>query len=348
MYNFSSDYLEGCHPSILKKLAEINEEQTPGYGQDPYCEKAADEIRRAFSCPEADVHFLMGGTQANAVVIGAALRPYEGVLCPSTGHINVHETGAVEAGGHKVLPLDTKDGKINSAQVSVAVALQGDDEHIVKPGMVYISQSTEMGTIYSLIELKDLYYTCRQNGLLLYVDGARLGCALCAPVGDVKPEDIARYSDVFTVGGTKQGALFGEAVVINNPALKKDFRYMMKRSGAMLAKGRLLGVQFLELMKDDLYFKLGRNAVDSAMRIRAALMENGIPMLVDSPTNQIFPILTDEQLETLEEEFLFSTWERLDELHTVIRLCTSWCTKAEAVDQLVAAIGRLAKPGEDA
>ena len=341
MFNFSSDYLEGCHPSILKKLAETNLEQTPGYGEDPYCAEAAAEIRHVFSCPEADVHFLVGGTQANTVVISSILRPYEGVLCASTGHINVHETGAIEATGHKVLSLPSREGKITSSQISVAVALQADDEHVVKPGMVYISQSTELGTIYNLTELKDLSITCQKNGLYLYVDGARLGSAFCAPVGDVKPSSLAQYADVFTVGGTKQGALFGEAVVICNPALKPRFRYMMKRAGALLAKGRLLGIQFAELMRGGLYFSLAQHAVDQAMRIRAALMARQIPLLVDSPTNQLFPILSDTQLEALEDEFLFSVWERVDELHTAVRICTSWCTTDEAVDAMIAAIEKL-------
>ena len=341
MINLSSDYLEGCHPSILKKLMEINEEADSGYGTDPYCKEAAEQVRSVFSCPDADVHFLVGGTQANAVVISSVLRPYEGVLCASTGHINVHETGAVEATGHKVLPLPSRNGTISSAQISVAMALQADDEHVVRPGMVYISLSTELGTLYKLTELKDLYITCHQMGLYLYIDGARLGYALCSPVCDLTPADIARYSDVFTVGGTKQGALFGEAVVITNPALKKNFRYMMKRSGALLAKGRLLGVQFLELLKDNLYFDLAEKAVQSAMRIREALLECHIPLFVDSPTNQLFIILTDEQLEQLEENFIVSTWERVDEMHTVIRICTSWCTPESSVNAFIAAIRSL-------
>ncbi len=341
MINLSSDYLEGCHPSILQKLAEINDRQLPGYGQDPCCEEAAADIRRVFECPDADVHFLVGGTQANAVVISSILRPYEGVLCASTGHINVHETGAIEATGHKVLPLSEKDGRISSAQISVAVALQGDDEHTVRPGMVYISQSTELGTVYNLTELKDLSMTCRQNGIYLYVDGARLGYALASPVNELERGDLAKYADVFTVGGTKQGALFGEAVVIVNPELKRNFRYMMKRSGALLAKGRLIGVQFSALLKDDLYFTLAKRAVDQAMRIREALLAKNLPMLVDSPTNQLFPILDDEQLEALEENFIFSPWERVDEAHTAVRVCTSWCTPEEHVAALIAAIGKL-------
>lgn len=341
MIDFNSDYLEGCHPSILKAMEQTNLEQTCGYGLDPYCAQAVDMIRNTFACPEADVHFAVGGTQANTIVISSILRPYEGVLCAQTGHINVHETGAIEGTGHKVLGLEAKDGKITSAQISVAVALQGDDEHIVKPGMVYISMSTELGTIYNLTELKDIYMTCRQNGLYLFIDGARLGYALSSPVNDLNISDIASCCDVFTVGGTKQGALFGEAIVINNPDLKKDFRYMIKRQGGMLAKGRLLGIQFIELMKDGLYFTLAKQAVDRAMKIRTVLLEKNIPLYVDAPTNQLFPIFSDEQLEAMEDDFAFSNWERVDEAHTAVRICTSWATPEESVDALIKSIQAL-------
>ena len=341
MISFTSDYLEGCHPEILRRLQETNLEQTPGYGMDDYCRQAADRIRKAFDCPDADVHFVTGGTQANRIVIESALKPYEGVLCAHTGHINVHETGAVEATGHKVLAQPGKDGRITSAQVNVAVALQADDEHVVRPGMVYISHPTELGTIYNHTELTDLYMTCRQNGLYLFVDGARLGEAFASPINDVTPADLAKNCDVFTVGGTKMGALFGEAIVILNPALKKDFRYLMKRTGGMLAKGRLLGLQFDTLMKDDLYFQIGEKTVAQAMKIRRALLEKEIPMLVNSPTNQLFPVLTDEQLEKLEDQFEFSMWERVDETRTAVRICTSFATPEENVDALIEAIRAL-------
>ncbi len=341
MILFSCDYQEGCHPSILQKLTETNMEQTVGYGMDDYCQQAASMIRKRFQCENAAVHFLVGGTQANATVIDSILRPYEGVLCAHTGHINVHETGAIEATGHKVLALPGKEGRITSAQISVAVALQADDEHTVRPGMVYISLSTEVGTLYNLAQLHDIYETCKNLGLYLYVDGARLGCALKSPVNDIQPEDLAANCDAFTIGGTKNGALFGEAVVLVNPALQPRFRYMMKQHGGMLAKGRLLGLQFMALMENDLYFTLGAHAVNEAMRIRTALREKQIPMAVDSPTNQLFPIFTDEQLEKLEDDFTFSTWERIDEKSTAVRICTSWATKAEDVDQLIAAIKAL-------
>ena len=342
MIRLNCDYLEGCHPSILEKLQETNLVQTPGYGTDDYCKEAADAIRSAFSCPDSAVHFLVGGTQANMTIIAAALRPYEGVLCADTGHINVHETGAIESTGHKCLALPNRDGRITASQVTVATATQADDEHMVKPGMVYISMSTEVGTVYNLSQLKDLYLTCRQLGLYLFIDGARLGYGLAAPTGDLTPADIAKYCDVFTVGGTKMGALFGEAVVINNPELNVRFRYMIKQKGGMLAKGRLLGLQFSALMKDGLYFQLGKKAVDQAMRIRTALLENGFTFRVDSPTNQLFPIFTDEQWEKIEElGFKLEFNGRLDEDHVVLRVCTSWCTPDEYVDKFIDALKEL-------
>ena len=339
MIRLNCDYLEGCHPSILEKLTATNLEQTPGYGMDHHCKEAADMICSAFSCKESAVHFLVGGTQANMTVIAAALRPYEGVLCAETGHINVHETGAIESTGHKCLALPHQNGLISGSQVAVAAATQADDEHTVRPGMVYISMSTEVGTVYNRSQLKDLYYTCRQLGLYLFIDGARLGYGLAAPTGDLTAADIAKFSDVFTVGGTKMGALFGEAVVINNPELNVRFRYMMKQKGAMLAKGRLLGLQFSALMENGLYFELGKRAVAQAMRIRTALMEAGFAFDVDSPTNQLFPIFTNEQWEKIEElGFKLEFIGRQDEEHVVLRVCTSWCTPDEYVDQFIAAL----------
>ncbi|MGN0794476.1 MAG: threonine aldolase family protein [Aristaeellaceae bacterium] len=342
MIRLNCDYLEGCHPSILKKLNETNLLQTPGYGTDDFCKEAADAIRAAFSCPDAAVHFLVGGTQANMTVISSILRPYEGVLCADTGHINVHETGAIESTGHKCLVLPSKHGRISASKVAVAAATQADDEHTVRPGMVYISMSTEVGTVYDRSHLKDLYYTCRQLGLYLFIDGARLGYGLAAPTGDLTAADIAKYCDVFTVGGTKMGALFGEAVVINNPELQPRFRYMMKQKGAMLAKGRLLGIQFSALMENGLYFELGRKAVGQAMRIRDALLAAGFTFHVDSPTNQLFPIFTDEQWEELEERgFVLEFSGRLDEEHVVLRVCTSWCTPDAYVDKFIEAVKAL-------
>lgn len=336
MIRLNCDYLEGCHPAILQKLTETNMEQTVGYGMDPYCAKAAEMIKETFSCPDAAVHFLVGGTQANATVIAAALRPYEGVICAATGHINVHETGAIEASGHKCLALPHKDGKITARQVAGAVAAQGNDEHIVKPGMVYISLSTELGTLYTKAELEALYTTCQELGLLLYIDGARLGYALSAPACDLTPADIAKYSDAFTVGGTKVGALFGEAVVIRSAALNRDFRYMIKQHGGMFAKGRLLGLQFDTLFTDGLYFEIAKHAIALADRMRAVFKELGVPFFVDCTTNQLFPVLPDAVLEKLGEKYTWSDIERVDESHRVARFCTSWATRKENVDQFCA------------
>ena len=341
MIRLNCDYLEGCHPAILQKLTETNMEQTVGYGMDPYCAKAAEMIKETFSCPDAAVHFLVGGTQANATVIAAALRPYEGVICAATGHINVHETGAIEASGHKCLALPHKDGKITARQVAGAVAAQGNDEHIVKPGMVYISLSTELGTLYTKAELEALYITCQELGLLLYIDGARLGYALSAPACDLTPADIAKYSDAFTVGGTKVGALFGEAVVIRSAALNRDFRYMIKQHGGMLAKGRLLGLQFIALMENGLYFSVAKKAVAQALRIREALVNKGIPLFIDSPTNQQYPIFTKEQLAALSQQFDIALWESVDAGRDATRVCTSWATPDAYVEAFIAAVEAL-------
>lgn len=341
MIYLNCDYLEGAHPSVLKKLSETNLEQTIGYGEDPYCAQASAMIRSAFSCPDAHVHFLVGGTQANTTIIAAALRPYEGVLCADTGHINVHETGAIESTGHKCLAMPSHNGTITASQVREAVALQGNDEHVVKPGMVYISLSTELGTMYTRQQLADLYAACRELGLYLYIDGARLGCGLAAPGCDITPADVAKYSDAFTVGGTKLGALFGEAMVITNSELNRNFRYMIKQRGGLLAKGRLLGLQFIALMEDDLYFTLGRKAVAQALQIRQALTDAGIPLFIDSPTNQQFPIFTEEQLARISQDFTLSRWENLPDGRTVMRVCTSWATPDAYVEQFIETVKRL-------
>ncbi|MCF0135720.1 MAG: low specificity L-threonine aldolase [Lachnospiraceae bacterium] len=351
MYYFNSDYTEGAHPRILQKLIDTNMDQTGGYGEDAYCREARELIRRAVNCPDADVHFLVGGTQTNYTVISSILRPYEGVLCAPTGHINVHETGAVEARGHKVLTVTgaespeeekaLKDGKITASQIRRAVLLQREDgahEHIVKPGMVYISLPTELGTLYSLEELTAISRVCRGEGLPLFVDGARLGYALGAPANDISLPDLASLADVFYIGGTKVGLLFGEAVVITAEPLKKEFRYMMKQSGAMLAKGRLLGVQFGEAFRDDLYTEMGRHAMGLALRLKQAFLDKGYPLYADSPTNQQFFILPDEKLEKLSQNFVFEPSGRVDETHRAARFCTSWATTEEAVDALIRAL----------
>lgn len=341
---FQCDYNEGAHPFIMERLMATNMEQTVGYGEDAYCMQAAEQIRRACGDDTLAVHFLVGGTQTNLTVIDAALRSHQGVLCARTGHINVHETGAVEACGHKVIGLPSEDGKITAAQVEQAYQAHWSDgarEHIVQPAMVYISNPTELGTIYSAEELKALYETCKKNDMFLFLDGARLGYGLAAPDNDLTLELIAKYTDVFYIGGTKVGALFGEAVVISNDCLKRDFRYFIKQKGGMLAKGRLLGIQFDTLFTNDLYFAISAKAIAQAERIREAIDRKGFPYLVANRTNQIFPIIPDELLEKLGENFQYSYERRVDEQHSAVRFCTSWATKDENVEALIQAIDAL-------
>ncbi len=342
MIRFECDYSEGTHEKIMQRLMETNYEQTVGYSEDPYCASAREKIKAACDCPDAAVHFLVGGTQANATVIGSILRPHQGVLSAASGHINVHETGAIEALGHKVLGLPHKDGKISAQQVRDYVAAHyadGSFEHIVQPGMVYISHPTEMGTLYTLQELTELSQACRELNLPLFVDGARLGYGLAA--GEVTLRDMARLVDVFYIGGTKCGALFGEAVVITAKALQKDFRYHIKQRGGMLAKGRLLGLQFDTLFTDGLYEKITGNAARQALRIRAAFEKKGVKMHFDSPTNQQFPELTQTQMDALSRDFSFTYWEKAEGEYHAVRFCTSWATKDESVDQLIQAIEAL-------
>ena len=346
MIYFNNDYAEGCHEKVLQALNETNLVQTPGYGEDDYCRRAGEKIRALCAAPEAAVHFLVGGTQANLTVIDAALRPHQGALCAVSGHINVHETGAVEATGHKVLTVPSDDGKITAAQVAAVVEAHRADasfEHTVQPKLVYISNPTELGTLYTLAELEELSKVCHGLGLYLFLDGARLGYGLAAKGNDVTMPDLARLCDVFYIGGTKVGALFGEAVVIMNPALKKDFRFMMKQRGGMLAKGRLLGIQFDTLFTDNLYFKIARNAIDMAFQIREIFVSNGYPLLFDSPTNQQYPIIPDEELAILGKEFGYEYWTRVDETHSGVRFCGSWATKQEHVDALRMAVHALKK-----
>ena len=344
MIRFECDYAEGAHPAIMDMLIKTNLEQTPGYGEDHYSDEARTLIRDLCKDDTLAVHFLVGGTQTNFTVISAALRPYEGVLCAETGHINVHETGAVEATGHKVLPLKSCDGKIDSAQIETAVKAQMDDEaheHLVKPGMVYISQPTECGTMYTCEELKAISEVCQRYDIYLFVDGARLGYALASPQNNITLKDMAELTDIFYIGGTKVGLLFGEAVVIRNEELKKNFRYMIKQKGGMLAKGRLLGVQFGELMKDGLYIKISEEAVRLAMQIKKAFLDKGIKFLYDSPTNQQFPILSTEQIGILKREFAFSDIKDMGNGLRAVRFCTSWATREGDVDKLLNEIAAL-------
>ncbi len=346
MIYFNNDYSEGCHPQVLDALVCTNMEQTPGYSEDRYCAAAAEKIRRLCGREDVAVHFLVGGTQTNLTVIDAALRPHQGAICADSGHINVHETGAVEATGHKVLPLPSSEGKISAEQVKKAVLLHRADgafEHIVQPKLVYISHPTELGTLYTKAELEALHEICQELGLYLFLDGARLGYGLMAEGSDVTMQDIARCCDVFYIGGTKVGALFGEAVVIGNPALKEDFRYLIKQHGGMLAKGRLLGVQFDALFTDDLYFRISRHADLMADKIRTVLEDLKVPYLMPGITNQIFPILPDTVLEELAKTICFTEMERIDAHHRAIRFCTSWATPEENAQFLINELIRLCR-----
>ena len=346
MIYFNSDYLEGAHPSIMKRLMDTNMAQSVGYSEDEYCAAAREKIKAACEAPDADVHFLVGGTQTNTTVIASILRPYQGVIAPTTGHINCHETGAIESTGHKVLALPTDNGKITAQQIEEYYLwhhTSPDFEHIVMPGMVYISYPTEGGTIYSKAELTAIYETCQRCGLPLYIDGARMCYGLMSDECDLTLPELARLCDVFYIGGTKVGALFGEAVVVMNPALKKDFRFFMKQRGGMLAKGRLLGIQFDTLFTDDLYLKISRHAIDMAHQIREIFVSAGYPLLFDSPTNQQYPIMPDSELAEIGKNFGYEYWERVDETHSGVRFCASWATTQENVDALREAVNNLKK-----
>ena len=337
MIRFECDYTTGAHPKILEALVNTNTEPCPGYGVDIHCERARAMLRELCRAPEAGVHFLVGGTQANATVIAAALRPHQGVLCAETGHIHVHETGAVEATGHKVLALPAENGKITARQIDRYCQDHYDNEaweHMVQPGMVYLSLPTELGTVYTLAELEEISQTARRWKLPLFVDGARLACGLAA--SDVTLPDLARLCDVFYLGGTKAGLLFGEAVVITNPALNRDFRYLIKQHGGMLAKGRLLGVQFEAFLTDNLFEEIGRQEVAQAMRLRQAFQDKGWPFFVDSVSNQQFPILPNGAVAVLRRKYSFEVWEKVDQAHTAVRFCTSWSTTDQDIDALIA------------
>lgn len=337
MFRFDSDYLEGAHPQIIKKLAETNLEQTIGYGCDPHCERATKLIKEACKAPESDVHFLVGGTQTNTTVISAVLRPHQGVICAETGHINIHESGAIEATGHKVLALPSSDGKLTAESIKYCYESHWNDpnhEHMVQPAMVYISFPTEKGTLYSKSELSEIFYVCRECGLILYIDGARLGYGLAADGCDLSLPDIAALCDAFYIGGTKVGALFGEALVICNNSLKKDFRYFIKQKGGLLAKGRLLGIQFETLFEDGLYNEISVHAINSAKRIKKIFEDHGCRFLSESETNQQFPILKNSEIEKLLSEFSFETWCEINEDESAVRFCSSWATTDESLDAL--------------
>lgn len=341
MIRFECDYSEGAHPKVLQKLIDTNYEQTPAYSEDSYCAQAARLIKNRCGSPDADVHFLAGGTQTNLTLISAALRPHQGVISAAAGHINVHESGAIEAVGHKVLALPGTDGKLTAAQVQKVCEDHFNDvnhEHMVQPRLVYISNPTEIGSIYSMSELTAIREVCSRNHLYLYMDGARLGYALCAQGNDLELKDIADLCDAFYIGGTKLGTLFGEALVIVNKELKTDFRYIIKQKGGLMAKGRLLGLQFLALFEDDLYFEIALHANDMALLIKKACEKAGFAFLIPSSTNQQFPILPDELLAEIGRHFTYSLWEKIDDSHSAVRFCTSWATRETDVAQLIRAI----------
>ncbi len=334
---FECDYMEGCHPFILNRLNEINFEKISGYGCDEICKSAREKIRVACDCPNAEIHFLVGGTQTNATVIDALLKRYETVITANTGHITEHEAGAIEAKGHKVTMLPSHEGKISCDDLLVFLKNYFDDEnnaHIVRPGVVYISFPTEFGTIYSLDELKSLRNVCDEYNLKLYLDGARLGYGLSAS-SDVTLKDIAKYCHAFYIGGTKVGAMFGEAVVFTEENLVPHFFTLIKQNGALLAKGWLLGVQFDTLFTDDLYFKISDNAIKMAKRIEQAFVQKGYKIFIDSPTNQKFIVLENSKMQELKKSVSFSYWQKFDENHTVVRFATSWATTDEQVDKLL-------------
>ena len=333
MIRFESDYTRGAHPRILARLVETNEEQTSGYGTDQYCERAAEMIKTLCQQPEADIHFLMGGTQTNLTIIASALRPHEAVVAAETGHIVVAETGAIEATGHKVITIPTETGKITAEQIRAVVDIP-ENIHSPRPGMVFISQSTELGGMYTKAELLAIKAVANEFEIPLFLDGARLGYTFAAEVCDVTLADIAAICDVFYIGGTKMGAMFGEAVVIVNDKLKRDFRYMMKQRGGLLAKGRLLGVQFEEFFKDGLYFEIGKHAVKMAIKIKEALAEAGIPLRYPAPTNQLFIEFTEEQFVRISEKYVLLPWIQEQGI-VVARLITDWMTPVGEVEAFI-------------
>ncbi len=344
MIRFNCDYLEGAHPRVMDALLRTNMEQSAGYGCDEYCDKAKACIKSLCEDDSIAVHFLVGGTQTNMTVISAALRPHQGVMSADTGHINCHETGAIEATGHKVITLPTENGRIKAEDIdSYVTAYRGDDnwEHVVQPKMVYISHPTETGTLYSKEELKAISEACKKHGLYLFLDGARLGYALACPTNDIDIPFITECCDMFYIGGTKVGLLFGEALVIKNPALQEDFRCIIKQKGGMLAKGRLLGVQFYEMFCDGLYLEISRHAMTMAQKLKKEIAALGYEFDGDSPTNQQFVKLTTRQAEMLSEDFGFENFGTLSDGRILARFCTSWATKEENIDKLIARLAQL-------
>lgn len=334
IYRFTNDYSEGAHINILNALLKTNLNQEIGYGNDSFCEKAKKLIKEKIKNENADIHFVSGGTQANLIIISSVLRPHEAIIAASTGHINVHETGAIESTGHKICTVETKDGKLTVKDIQSVLKIH-EDEHMVKPKMVFISNSTELGTIYKKEELKAISKFCKENNLYLHLDGARLGSALMSRDNDLTLDELSSLVDIFYIGGTKNGALLGEAIVINNDKLKEDFRYHIKQKGAMLAKGRLLGIQFVELFKNNLYFDLANHANKMAYKLSDSLKDLGYEFLTEPTSNQIFPIMANEIIEKLENRYGFNIERKIDENKKAIRLVTSWATEEKAVDEFI-------------
>lgn len=339
-FSFYNDYSEGAHPRILEMLQSTNLVQDKGYGEDAFCAQAREAIQKNAQSPNADVHFVSGGTQANLIAMGLMLRPYEAVVACDTGHIAVHEAGAIEATGHKIITVPHVEGKMTIGALEAAIKAH-TDEHMVKPRVVFISDATEIGTSYSKRELSELSDFCKKNELYLYLDGARLGSALCAGDSDVTLADIAKYTDMFYIGGTKNGALLGEAMVITNDELKKNFRFHLKQRGALLAKGRLLGIQFLALFKDNLYFELARHANKMGAMLTHGITELGYSFLANSTTNQIFPILPNTIIEKLSHDYGFYVWSKIDGQKSAVRLVTSWATPQKEVENFLSELRKL-------
>lgn len=335
MYSFKNDYSEGAHPRIIEALIKCNMEQSEGYGEDIFTARAIKLIKEKIRREDVDVHLLVGGTQTNLTTLSAFLRPHEAVIAADTGHVLVHETGAIEATGHKVISVDVEDGKLTRKNIE-AVIEEHTDEHMVKPKLVYISNSTEIGTIYKREEVEALSEVCKKHDLYLYVDGARLGSALCSNENNMKIYELAQLVDAFYIGGTKGGALIGEALVICRDTLKKDFRYHIKQKGALLAKGRILGIQFEELFKDNLYFDLATHANNMAQILKKGIVDAGYSFMINSSSNQVFPILPNKLINSLEKKYLFLIWEKIDKENSAIRLVTSWATNEEKVLEFIA------------
>ncbi|SIQ31205.1 L-threonine aldolase [Chryseobacterium sp. RU37D] len=334
-FSFKNDYSEGCHPDILQSLLKHNLDQQAGYGEDEYSLKAKELIKIKMKSPKSEIYFVSGGTQVNLIVISSVLRPYQCAISASTGHILNNETGAIEATGHKIISIEKEDGKLMPSDIIPVLENHRNIPHQVMPKMVYISNSTELGTVYTAKELEMLSNFCKENKLYLFMDGARMGHGLTSEISDLTLEKVAELTDIFYLGGTKNGALIGEAIVVNNQELQTDFAFNIKQKGALLAKGRLLGIQFLELMKNDLYFDLARHANRQAMKIKKAMEERGVQFLSDTYTNQIFPILHNSLIEKLSVKFEFYIWKKINENFSTIRLITSWNTGDEPVNEFI-------------